>query len=84
MQWLDPAESCSAGNILRARQEQLCSNTPHGTFISMETVYVQASALLSVQFYEVDLPPVSEKKIKLVNAVIPDEKRVSICDSSTA
>ena len=37
----------------------------------------QASGLLSVQFYEVDLPPVSEKKIKLVNAVIPDEKRVS-------
>ncbi|CAK0732255.1 hypothetical protein CVIRNUC_000105 [Coccomyxa viridis] len=29
----------------------------------------------NTQFYEVDLPPVSEKKIKLVNAVIPDEKR---------
>ena len=46
------------------------------------SVYVQASGSPSVQFYEVDLPPVSEKKIKLVNAVIPDEKRVSPCATS--
>ena len=37
---------------------------------------------MSVQFYEVDLPPVSEKKIKLVNAVIPDKKKVSTCAAS--
>lgn len=30
----------------------------------------------TVQFYEVDLPQVSEKKIALVDAVIPDTERV--------
>ena len=29
-----------------------------------------------MQFYEVDLPQVSEKKIALVDAVIPDTERV--------
>ncbi len=37
-----------------------------------------------MQFYEVDLPSVSEKKINLVKAVIPDEKRVSTCASFNA
>ena len=40
--------------------------------------------LLCVQFYEVDLPSVSEKKIKLVEAVIPDKDKVSICAFSSA
>ena len=49
----------------------------------MDVLYVRASSLMPVQFYEVDLPPVSEKKIKLVNAVIPDEKKVSTCAQAT-
>ena len=30
-----------------------------------------------MQFYEVDLPQVSQKKIDLVDAVIPDKEKVS-------
>lgn len=39
----------------------------------MESLYVFAVGL---QFYEVDLPQVSEKKIELVDAVIPDKEKV--------
>ena len=33
--------------------------------------------LLCLQFFEVDLPQVSQKKVDLVDAVIPDKQKVS-------
>ena len=33
-------------------------------------------AVCGLQFFEVDLPQVSQKKIELVDAVIPDKEKV--------
>ena len=60
------------------------SNILHSAVSSVTISACLSLRPLSVQFYEVDLPPVSEKKIKLVNAVIPDEKKVSACAIRTA
>ncbi len=33
---------------------------------------------MRAQFFEVDLPPVSERKVKLVDAVLPDTQKVRL------